>query len=261
MPHIATASTRLFYRWDGPELAPVLVLTHALGANHTMWDPNIAALSRDLRVLRYDSRGHGLSDVEPGPYTVELLARDVVELLDAVRVARASYCGLSLGGMTGMWLGANAADRIDRLVLANTAAHLANPGPMNERIAAVRADGMQAVAETMIERWFTPTFRSAEPAAADRVRKMLLATPPAGYIAACQAVRAMDMRPLLGRIRVPTLVIAGTEDPATPIDHGRNLRDQIAGSRWVELAAAHVSNIEAAAQFDAAVLKFLREPY
>ena len=260
MPHTTTASTRLFYRWDGPESAPALVLTHALGANHTMWDPNVAALSRDFRVLRYDSRGHGLSEVEPGPYTVERLARDVVELLDALGIARASFCGLSLGGMVGMWLGAHAADRIDRLVLANTSAHLANPGPMNERIAAVRANGMSAVAETMIERWFTPRFRSAEPAAAERVRKMLLATPPDGYIAACQAVRDMDMRPVLGRIKAPTLVIAGTQDPATPIDHGRNLRDQIAGSRWVELAAAHVSNIEAAAEFDAAVLNFLKEP-
>jgi 3-oxoadipate enol-lactonase len=241
-------------------LAPVLVLTHALGANHTMWDPNIAALSRDFRVLRYDSRGHGLSQMEPGPYTVERLARDVVELLDALGVVRASYCGLSLGGMVGMWLGANAADRIDRLVLANTTAHLAAPEGMNARIEAVRWNGMRAVTDTMLERWFTPHFRSSEPAAADRVRKMLLATPPAGYIAACQAVRDMDMRPLLARIKVPTLVIAGTQDPATPIDYGRYLRDQIAGSRWVELAAAHVSNIEAAAEFDAAVLKFLKEP-
>jgi 3-oxoadipate enol-lactonase len=259
MPHAQTANARLFYRWDGPDRAPVLVLSHALGAHHGMWDANVPVLGRDYRVLRYDHRGHGSSSVSPRPYDIELLARDVLGLLDSLRLGRVSFCGLSMGGMIGMWLGANAGERIERLILANTSAHLASPDAMNERIAAVTRGGMAAVADTMIERWFTSRFRSAQPAAIARVREMLLATPTEGYIAACLAVRDMDQRKLLARISAPTLVISGLRDPATPPDHAHALRDQITGAKLAELEASHVSNIEAAAEFDAAVLRFLKE--
>jgi 3-oxoadipate enol-lactonase len=258
MPQIKTASTRLFYRWDGPERAPVLVLAHALGASHAMWDANIPALTHEFRVLRYDSRGHGSSDVPPGPYDIKRLARDVVELLDALELDTVDFCGLSMGGMAGIWLGANASDRIRRLILSNTCAHLDEPGAMNTRIEAVRTGGgMAAVTDAMLARWFTPHFRSTDPTAAEHVRRMLLSTPVAGYIATCQAVRDMDLRGLLDRIAAPTLVIAGARDPATPPEHSYYLRDHVRGARLVELQAAHVSNIEAAAQFNTALLEFL----
>jgi 3-oxoadipate enol-lactonase len=259
MPHITTASTRLFYRWDGPERAPVLVLSHALGAHHGMWDGNVPALAGDFRVLRYDSRGHGESDVPPGPYDIERLARDVVELLDALGVRRASFCGLSLGGMVGIWLAANASERIERLALCNTSAYFGTPQAMNARMEAVRAGGMPAVVDTMLERWFTPHFRSADPDTEARVRKMLLATARAGYIASCQAVRDMDQRALLDKIVAPTLVIAGARDPATAPGHARYIHEHVRGARLVELEAAHVSNIEAATQFNAALTSFLQE--
>ena len=260
MPHIKTASTRLFCRLDGPASGPVLVLAHALGGDHTMWDANVLELARHFRVLRYDSRGHGASDVPPGPCDIERLARDVVELIDALGIGVIDFCGLSLGGMVGMWLGANAGERIGRLVLANTSAFVGPPATMNARIEVVRAGGMPAVADTMIERWFTPQFRSAGHAAVNRVRSTLLGTQAAGYIACAQAVRDMDQRDLIARIVAPTLVIAGRHDPATPPEHARYLRDHIRGARLIELEAAHISNIEAGAEFDAALGDFLRRP-
>ena len=259
MPQVRIRDTQLFYRWDGPEKGPVLLLSHALGAHHGMWDANVPALARGLRVLRYDHRGHGSSGVTAGPYTIELLARDVLDLIDALALGTVSFCGLSMGGMVGMWLGANAGERIERLILANTSAHLASPDAMNARIAAVTRSGMAAVADTMVERWFTPRFRAEQPAAVARVREMLLASPAQGYIASCLAVRDMDQRALLAKIRAPALVIGGLSDPATPPEHARALRDQIAGARLAELEAAHVSNIEAAAGFNQAVLAFLEE--
>jgi len=260
MPRLKTASTQLFYRWDGPDTGPVLVLSHALGASHAMWDVNVPALARSLRILRYDSRGHGLSDVPPGPYGIERLARDVVDLLDVLELEVVDFCGLSMGGMVGIWLGANAPGRLRRLVLSNTSAHLERPDAMNARIEAVRrGGGMTAVADTMLERWFTPGFRASNPSMIGRARKMLLETPPSGYIAACQAVRDMDQRSLLGKIASRTLVVAGKRDPATTADHCHYLLDRIRGARLVELEAAHIANMEASAPFDAALLEFLGE--
>lgn len=259
MPHLTTDSSRLFYRWDGPENGRVLILAHALGANHTMWDSNMPALSARFRVLRYDSRGHGASDIGQGPCDIDRLGRDVLELIDALELDAVDFCGISMGAMAGMWLAAHAGERVRRLVLANTSAHFNKPEALNARIAAVRWGGMAGVAETMLERWSRPVFRSADPVADDRLRQMLLGTPADGYIAACRAVRDVDQRHLLGRIAVPTLVIAGKHDPATPPEHSYYLRDHIRGARMVELEAAHIANIEAAATFDAALIDFFED--
>ena len=255
--YVDLAGTRLRYSTDGEPTAPALVLSNSLGTDLSMWDPQIPELAQRFHVIRYDTRGHGGSAVTPGPYTVAQLARDVLGLMDALGIERAQFCGLSLGGMTGMWLAAHEGYRLDRLVLANTSARIPNAAAYNARIDNVRAGGMAAVAPAVIERWFTPHFIATHPAEVARTREMLERCPAAGYIAACCAVRDMDKRDDLKSITRPTLVIAGTNDVPTPPSEARLLVDAIAGARYVELPASHLSNIEAAPLFTAAVLDFL----
>ncbi|MFL5415787.1 MAG: 3-oxoadipate enol-lactonase [Myxococcales bacterium] len=250
-------AVRLYHRFDGPEGAPVLVLSNSLGTSLEMWDPQMSAFSNRFRVLRYDTRGHGRSPVPPGPYSVADLGRDLIALLDANRIERARFCGLSMGGMTGMWLGCHAPERLERLVLCNTSAQLGVPDVWNQRIAIVQNEGMQGVVNGVLERWFTPEFRAREPEAVEKVRRMLLETPPAGYAACCAAIRDQDQREAICAIPVPTLVVAGARDPATPPEHSRLIAGKIPGARVVELDTAHLSNIEASDRFTASVLEFL----
>jgi len=235
----------------------VLVLSNSLGSDLAMWDPQMPALTERFRVLRYDSRGHGQSAVPPGPYRIEDLGRGLLALLDALGLSRVHYCGLSLGGMVGMWLGVNAPDRVDRLVLCNTSAYLGPPELWNARIEAVRGSGMQAVVPQVLERWLTPSYRARAPEAVEKVRRMLLATPPEGYVACATAIRDMDQRESISAIRAPALVVVGARDPATPPEHGRQIAERVRGAKVVELPAAHLSNVEAADRFTAAVLEFL----
>jgi len=257
MPFADTETTRLHYRLEGPEDGPVLVLSGSLGTDLAMWEDQLDALSYPRRLLRYDMRGHGQSAVPPGPYTIEMLGRDVLALMDALEIERAAFCGLSIGGMIGQWLGANAGARIERLVLCNTSAHLPPPAAWNGRIETVRAQGMAAVADAVLARWFTQAFAEDAPAEIERIRSMLLATPVEGYAACCAAVRDMDLRESLAAITVPTLVIAGTSDQATPPETNRTIADAIAGAEMIELRAAHLSNIEAAEDFNRTVRGFL----
>lgn len=259
MPFIDVGGVRLHHVLEGPPGGPLLVLSHSLGTDHRLWDPQLPALAERFRVLRYDLRGHGASSVAPAPFDVAALGRDVLALLDRLGAREASFCGLSLGGMIGMWLGVNAPGRIRRLVLANTAARLAPPGGWNTRIAAVERGGMAAIADGVLERWLTPAFRAERAAEVERVRAMLLATPPAGYAAACAAIRDMDQRSAIAGIRVPVLVVAGAADAATPPADGRFLAEAIPGARYVELEAAHLSNVEAAEPFTRAATRFLQE--
>jgi len=245
------------YRFDGSKEARVLVLSNSLGTNYEMWAPQMDAYASCFRVLRYDSRGHGQSAVTAGPYTIERLGRDVVALLDALDIDQAHFCGLSKGGMVGMWLGVNAPRRIDRLVLCNTAAKIGTAELWNARIDAVRRGGMAAVADVVLERWFTEGFRAREPMAVARVRQMLLDTPPEGYVACCAAVRDMDQRAAIAQVSRPTLVVAGTHDGATPPAETRRVADAVPGARYVELDASHLSNVEQASRFTEAVLGFL----
>ena len=257
MPLLEIGDAQLNYRLDGPARAPVLVLSNSLGTQLDMWAPQVAAFSERFRVLRYDSRGHGQSAVTPGPYTIERLGRDVIAMLDALAIERAHFCGLSKGGMVGMWLGVNASPRIDRLVLANTAAKVGTAELWNARIEAVRQGGMAAVADTVVGRWFTDGFRAREAAAVSRVRQMLLDTPPEGYIACCAAVRDMDQREDIAHISRPTLVIAGTYDAATPPVDTRRVAETVSGARYVELDSSHLSNVEQAGRFTEEAMGFL----
>jgi len=259
MPFAEVDGARFYYGFDGPEDAPVLLFCNSLGTDHTMWDPQVPVFARTLRVLRYDRRGHGASAVTPGPYTIERLGRDIVGLLDALKIDRVRFCGLSLGGMTGMWLGAHAASRIDKLVLCNTAAQIGPPEPWNARIEAVRNGGLAAIEPAVMGRWFTPDFLAQPTPMLGRMREVFLGLSPDGYVACCAAVRDQDQRESIRRITAPTLVVAGTHDASTTPAAGRFMADRIAGARYVELDAAHISNVEAAGPFTAAVLDFLAD--
>ena len=263
MPFAEVNGARIHYRIDGPmggpEKAPVLVLCNSLGTDLTMWDPQVPAFARTLRVLRYDRRGHGASAVTPGPYTIEQLGRDALGLLDALGLDRVRYCGLSLGAMTGMWLGTHAGKRIEKLVLCNTAAQVGSPDPWNARIEAVRKGGMSAIESGVLARWFTPKFLERPTPMLGKMREVLLKLSPEGYVACCAAVRDMDQRESIARIAVPTMVIAGTHDAATPPAAGQFIAQQIPGARYVELDAAHISNVEAADRFTETVLGFVGE--
>ena len=258
MAFINSQDAQLFYRWDGPENAPVLVFSNSLGATLQMWDPQLDAFTPHFRVLRYDGRGHGQSSATPGPYTIEQLAGDVVRLLDALKLDRVYYCGLSMGGMIGMHLGAAHPSRLHKIVLCNTAAKIGTPDIWNARITAVQQGGMKAVAGAVIDRWLTAAFRAAHPGETAQILSMLETCNPAGYAATCCAVRDADFRQKLDAVKVSTQIIAGTHDPATPAADGRALSEQIRGAKYTELPAAHLSNIEARDDFNREVLAFLK---
>lgn len=248
---------RFHYQSDGAANGPVVVLSNSLGTNLAMWDAQIPALEQKFRVLRYDSRGHGLSDLTPGPFTIAGLAQDVVGLLDALQVSTAHYCGLSVGGLIGQWLGINAAKRFKSLTLCNTAARIGSTDGWNSRIDTVRAGGMAAIANGVVSRWFTEDFAKRAPTWVEAARQMLLHTPPEGYVATCAALRDEDLRETISRVSLPTLVISGARDSATTAADGRYLAEKIPGAQHLELNSAHLSNIEAAEQFTPALLKFL----
>ena len=261
MPYVLANGLRLHYRFDvradGAEDAPVLLLSNSLGTSLEMWDAQLPAFTRHFRVLRYDTRGHGRSEVPPGEYSVEQLGRDVLGLLDALGLEQVNFCGLSIGGLTGQWLGLHAPQRLLRLVVCNTAAKIGVAETWNARIALVRDKGMAEVAPGAIGRWFTVPFAQREPAAVEAVRQQLLATPAEGYSGGCAAVRDADFRSALSALKVPLLSVAGSADAVTTVADGRFVADGVADGRLVELPAAHLSNIEARPLFDAAVLAFL----
>lgn len=242
---------------DGPDGAPVLLLSNSLGTNLGMWDPQIALWSRHLRVVRYDSRGHGRSVADDGPYTIAQLGGDAVAILDHLGIEKAHWCGLSKGGMVGQWVATNAGHRLDRVVLANTAAVMGPPESWDARIERVRAEGMGWLVGPTLERWFSPAFRARETQVVARVSRMIETTPPVGYASCCAAIRDMDQRESVRAVTNPVLVVIGSVDPATPPAAGRELAAAIAGAQTLELDAAHLSNLEQPDAFGAGVLDFL----
>jgi 3-oxoadipate enol-lactonase len=235
----------------------VLVFSNSLGENFSMWDPQMPVFQKAFRVLRYDTRGHGQSSVTPGPYIIEQLARDILALLDKLEFERVHFCGLSMGGQTGMWLALNAADRLHKLVLCNTSAKIGTPEMWNPRIETVRNNGMKSISQAVMERWFSAEYRAKSPDIVATTQRMLESANPDGYVANCAAVRDFDVRDALVAIHVPTLVISGTHDAATTPADGRFLAERIAGARYAELNAAHLSNIEDRDCFNSEVSKFL----
>lgn len=232
------------YRIEGPADAPALVLSNSIGSTSAMWDPQIPALSERFRVIRYETRGHDGAPVPNGPYALSDLGGDVVALLERLGVERAHFAGLSLGGMTGMWLAVNAPERIDRLALLCTSAMLARDIDWRARAKTVRDEGTGAVAAATVERWFTPGFIAANPDVAARMRAMVADTPPEGYAGCCDAIAEMDLVADLPAIRAPTIVIAARQDPATPPRHGQLIFRQIPGARFELVDAAHLASYE-----------------
>jgi 3-oxoadipate enol-lactonase len=242
---------------EGPDDAPVLMLSNSLGTNLHMWDEQTGPFTRHFRLVRYDRRGHGRSSVPKGPYTMERLGRDVVCVLDGLGIQTINWCGLSMGGMVGMWLGANAGNRIDKLILSNTAAYFPDKSIWDGRIKFVRDKGLQGLVDGNMERWFTKDFRERSPAAMAKMRQMFLATQVDGYIGCGEAIRDMDHRPLLSKITAPTLVIAGKHDPATTLEAGEFIKEHIPGAKIAVLEAAHISNLEQPEVYADTVLGFL----
>jgi 3-oxoadipate enol-lactonase len=243
---------------EGPAAAAAVVLSNSLGATLRMWDPQAAALAVDSRVLRYDMRGHGRSPVPEPPYTLADLGADLIALIDRHGIERASLCGVSLGGMVSMWVAAHAPERVERLVLCSTSALMGPPEAWAERAALVRRSGMEAVADTVVARWFTPAFAATDPDVVAAVRADLAATPPEGYAACCEVVGAMDLRADLGSIRAPTLVIGAEHDPSTPPEHARAIAAGIPGARLVVLPrGAHLVNLETPEAVTALILEHL----
>jgi 3-oxoadipate enol-lactonase len=242
---------------EGPANAPVLIMSNSLGTNLHMWDEQAPVLAQQFRVVRYDRRGHGQSGVPKGPYSMERFGRDVLAVADALGVKRFSWCGLSMGGMVGQWLGANAADRIEKLIISNTNFYYADKTPWNDRIKLVREKGLDTLVSPNMERWFTQSFREHAPQTMARMREMFLGTKPEGYVACCEAIRDMDFRDSNSRIKAPTLVIVGRQDPATPPEAGEAIAKQINGAELLALDAAHISNLEQPKAYTDAVLGFL----
>jgi 3-oxoadipate enol-lactonase len=223
---------------------PTVVLSNSLGSTSAIWDTQVPAVEERYRVVRYDHRGHGESPVPPGPYTIADLGGDVLALLDSLGVDRASFCGLSLGGMVGMWLAAHAPERIDRLVLLCTSAKLPRE-PWLERAHLVRAEGTAAVADVVVGRWFTPAFAARRPELVAKMRAMVAGTPAEGYASCCDAIAVMDLRDDLRAVRAPTLVVGAADDPAIPAEHSAAIAERIEHARLVVLPdAAHLPTIE-----------------
>ncbi|MFE6649348.1 3-oxoadipate enol-lactonase [Nocardioides sp. NPDC057772] len=237
---------------------PVVVLSNSLGSTHAMWDGNLADLERRFRVVRYDTRGHGASPVPPGPYSIDDLADDVVALLDRLGVERAHFLGLSLGGMTGMRLAARNPERVDRLVLLCTGAHLAPSSAWRDRAATVRADGTHAVAEAVVARWFTPRFLQTNPDVKASCEAMVAGTPAEGYAGCCEVIADMDLRPDLPAITAPTLAIAGADDPATPPPHLEEIAEAVEDGRLLVVPdSAHLANAQQPQVITRAVIEHL----
>jgi 3-oxoadipate enol-lactonase len=252
---------RLAATLEGPAGAPVVVLGNSLGTTREVWAPQAAVLGQRFRLLRFEHRGHGGSPAPAGPYTIDELGADVIGLLDDFGVGTASYCGISLGGMIGMWLAAHAPDRIDALGLCCTSAYLPPADFWTGRAAQARAGGMASLSEQVVGRWFTPAFRARDPATVAGFVTALEGVDPEGYAGCCGAIAALDLRSSLGRISAPALVIAGAEDPATPPWHGARIASAVGRSRLrVIRGGSHLANISQPGEVTAALLAHLTSP-
>jgi 3-oxoadipate enol-lactonase len=254
---VTSGGADISYTIEGPTGAPVLLFINSIGTTRDLWARQLPALTGRYRVIRYDARGHGRSSVPAGDYTIAQLGGDALAILDQVGAASADVCGISLGGLTAMWLGVHAPQRVRSLVLANTAARIGSVQSWTERIAFVQEQGMAALAEITMPRWFTEAFRTREPEAVRTFRKMIETCPAAGYIGCCAALRDEDLRDAIKAIRCPVLAVAGATDVATPPEALRFIHEQIAGSRLMTLDAAHLSNVEQHEAFTNAVMEFV----
>jgi 3-oxoadipate enol-lactonase len=259
MPTVERPNCRLRYEIEGNGAGPPVLFSNSLGTTCEMWKAQVEALSPTFRIIRYDTRGHGASDVPPGPYTLETLGLDALAILEAVDVDRAHVCGLSLGGLTAMWLAVYRPDRVQSVTLTSTAARIGHATMWDERIVQVRASGVQSLAEAAMGRWFSQSFRASHPDVVAIYHRMLSETPAGGYAACCTAIRDADLRSAINRITAPALIIAGHHDPVTPPADAEDMRSRIPHSRVSLLDAAHILNVEQARAFNDALSEFITQ--
>lgn len=249
------------YELSGTKGAPVVVLSHSLSCSLLMWNPQMDALNPYFQVLRYDTRGQGATDAPSGPYTLELLAEDVIGLLDALEMDRAHFVGLSMGGMIGQSLALNHPHRLKSLALCDTASVVPSEAqPLwQERLDKVRNKGMEPLLEETLERWFTPAFLKQDPPMVKLIREQIVTTPPTGYMGCAEAIRRLNYQDRISVIKIPTLIMVGEDDPGTPVAASEAMHKRIGNSKLVVLPSArHLSNVEQAEGFNAALLAFLR---
>jgi len=254
---VESNGARISYTVDGPIERPTLLCINSIGTTRDLWQPQVPALVGTYRVIRYDARGHGSSTVPAGNYTIEQLGKDALAILDAEDVKQAHVCGISLGGITAMWLGVHAPERVSSLVLANTAARIGSVQSWTDRIALVQERGMRGVAEMATARWFSPGYRQGHDEVVTRFKTMVETCPAAGYLGCCAALRDEDLRETISSIGCPVLVVAGSTDEATPLEGMRFVHERIKGSKMLTLDAAHLSNVEQADAFTSALMGFL----
>jgi 3-oxoadipate enol-lactonase len=247
----------VFYLTDGDPHKPALIFSNSLGTDHSMWDGQLESLRRDFYLIRYDTRGHGLTSAPTGPYTIAQLANDVLGLLDYLSIDKALFCGISMGGLIGQWLAINSPERIQALVIANTAPKIGTEQAWTERAALVRKQGLSAIAESAPSRWFTPEFYGLNPKAVNELLVNLKNMSPEGYASCCEALATEDLSDHISKISIPTLNISGTKDPVTTLSDAKNLHSQIRNSQLSEVPASHISNIEAEDEFNNSVKVFL----
>lgn len=260
MTQLQDNSSPFHVRVSGPSSAPTLLFSNSLTCDLTMWDAQAEALSECFRIIRYDGRGQGSSLTTPGPYSIGQLGRDALGILDSLDIESTLFCGLSMGGMVGMWLLTHAPERITAAVLSNTSAHMGPPSLWDGRIALARSGGMEAVEEPTLTRWFPAAVHASKPEVVGRMRPAIRNTPVDGYVACCEAIRDMDQRDNIGAITRPTLVVIGTNDVATTPAMGRHIHDAITGSRLREIETGHIAAVERPEEFNGILLDFFA-PY
>jgi len=246
----------VFYLADGDPHKPAVIFSNSLGTDHSMWDGQLEALRRDFYLIRYDTRGHGLTNSPKGPYTIAQLANDVLGLLDYLSIDKAFFCGISMGGLIGQWLAVYAPDKFEALVIANTAPKIGTEQAWNERAALVRKEGLNSVADSAPSRWFTPEFYGVSPSSVNELLINLKNTNPEGYASCCEALAQEDLRECISTIRIPTLIIGGDKDPVTTLVDAQYMKSQVKGSEILSIPASHISNIEAEVEFNQAIKQF-----
>ena len=258
MSKIKKQNTVLNYVFDDFKKEQTVVFSNSLGTDLSMWDKQIELIGTEFNILRYDTRGHGKSEVVEGEYSIEMLGNDVLDLLDNLKIEKVIFCGLSIGGLTGQWLGIHAPERLNKLILCNTAVKIGNNEGWNTRIETVQKNGLESIVSATQERWFTPKFVTQNKTEVDSVLATFVQTPLAGYISCCAAVRDADFTDEVSKISAPTLVISGTEDLVTTIKDGDFLMEKIPNSILAALKTAHISNIEKADDFTKLLIEFIK---
>lgn len=257
MPTFTSNDAQINYQTFGDASKPALIFSNSLGTNYGMWQKQFNHFKQDYFVICYDTRGHGASSAPQGPYSLDQLGQDVINLLDHLKIEKAAFCGISMGGLTGQWLAINKPERFSHVIVCNTAAKIGQEQAWNERATLVRQQGLQPIASTAASRWFTEPFIQSNPTVVENLQNDLEAGSSEGYASCCEALAKADLREQIKTISVPVLIIAGQQDPVTTVADGQSMQDSIAHSQLFEINASHISNVEQPEAFNQAVQKFM----